>query len=65
MGGMITFDCLGGGSANGYMAEAPGARSGLIVLQEWWGLNDQIKGVADRYSALAPDLYDGHHYLGF
>ena len=64
MGGMISFDCPGDGSANGYMAEAPGARSGLIVLQEWWGLNDQIKGVADRfaeagYSALAPDLYDG------
>lgn len=64
MGGMISFDCPGNGSANGYMAVAPGARSGLIVLQEWWGLNDQIKGVADRfaeagYSALAPDLYDG------
>lgn len=64
MGGMISFDCPGDGSANGYMAEAPGARSGLIVLQEWWGLNDQIRGVADRFaaagfSALAPDLYHG------
>ena len=34
------------------------------MIQEWWGLNDQIKGVADRfaaagYNALAPDLYKG------
>lgn len=35
-----------------------------MVIQEWWGLNDQICGVADRfaragYNALAPDLYQG------
>jgi carboxymethylenebutenolidase len=34
------------------------------VIQEWWGLNDQIRGVADRlgragYLALVPDLYRG------
>ena len=37
---------------------------GLIILQEWWGLVDHIKHVADRYAkegyvVLAPDLYDG------
>jgi carboxymethylenebutenolidase len=36
----------------------------VIVIQEWWGLNDNIKGIADRfaaagYVALAPDLYHG------
>lgn len=35
-----------------------------MVIQEWWGLNDQICGVADRfaragYNAIAPDLYKG------
>lgn len=34
----------------------------VLVLHEWWGLNDQIKGVARRFAesgftALAPDLY--------
>ena len=37
---------------------------GLIILQEWWGLVDHIKLVADRYAkngfvVLAPDLYNG------
>src|SRR5580658_9435140 len=36
----------------------------IVVIQEWWGLNGQICGVADRfaragYNALAPDLYKG------
>jgi carboxymethylenebutenolidase len=36
----------------------------VVVIQEWWGLNDQIRGVADRmaragYTALVPDLYRG------
>ncbi len=37
---------------------------GVIVMQEWWGLNDHIKDIADRYAAegfvaIAPDLYRG------
>ena len=27
---------------------ASGSGPGVIVVQEWWGLNSQIKGVADR-----------------
>ncbi len=37
---------------------------GIVVIQEWWGLNDHIRSVADRFAlegfaALAPDLYRG------
>ncbi len=64
MGNRMTFDCPGSVSAEGYLAQAQTPRGGVIVLQEWWGLNPQICGVADRfaaagYTALAPDLYKG------
>lgn len=55
-----------GQSVPGYLAEpAAGSQApGVVVIQEWWGLNDQIRGVADRladagYRALVPDLYRG------
>jgi len=63
---MIRFERPDGQSVNGYLAEPVRARGapGLVVIQEWWGLNDQIKGVADQlakagYRALVPDLYRG------
>lgn len=44
-----------------------GRYPGLLLVQEWWGLNDHIKGVAQRlakehFIVLAPDLYSrlGH-----
>ncbi len=64
MGETVEFVC-NGSSASGYLA-LPEGRSGpgLIVIQEWWGLNNQIRGVADRmaaegFIALAPDLFHG------
>ncbi len=55
----------GARSTPGYLAE-PAAGSGLatIVLQEWWGLDEHIRGVCDRFAAegffaLAPNLYRG------
>lgn len=47
-----------------YLAEAPGAAIGVVVIQEWWGLNEHIMEVADRFAeagilAAAPDLYHG------
>jgi carboxymethylenebutenolidase len=64
MGEMIRFPA-NGGSCPGYLAE-PGLEGapGVVVLQEYWGLNPNIEGVADRlagegYLALAPDLYRG------
>ncbi|MBV8890333.1 MAG: dienelactone hydrolase family protein [Alphaproteobacteria bacterium] len=64
MGTMVEFARLDGGRTRGYLATAGQGRPGIVVIQEWWGLNDQICGVADRfaragYNALAPDLYKG------
>jgi carboxymethylenebutenolidase len=66
MGRMIDFKRPDGHSVQGYLAEPanPAGAPGVVVIQEWWGLNAQIKGVADRYAAagyvaLVPDLYRG------
>jgi carboxymethylenebutenolidase len=64
MGSTIEFVRPDGGKTKGYLAMAGQGRPGVVVIQEWWGLNDQICGVADRfaragYNALAPDLYKG------
>ena len=41
-----------GGTAQGYLAKpTSGSGKGVIVFQEWWGLNDNIKGIADRFAA--------------
>ncbi len=37
---------------------------GLVLLQEWWGVNDHIRSIAERmakegFLVLAPDLYHG------
>ena len=54
-----------GSTAGGYLAvPASGSGPGVLVIQEWWGLVPQIRGVCDRlagegFVALAPDLYHG------
>ncbi len=64
MGDMVEFASKGT-TAQGYLARpASGSGPGLVVIQEWWGLNDHIKDVTDRFAAegfiaLAPDLYHG------
>ena len=69
MGQMVSFKRPDGKSVSGYLAEPAGKGApGMVVIQEWWGLNDQIKGVADRlakagYRALVPDLYRGKQAL--
>jgi carboxymethylenebutenolidase len=65
MSGQMVEFASDGSSARGYLAKpAGGSGPGVIVLQEWWGLVDHIKAVADRFAAegfvaLAPDLYQG------
>lgn len=44
--------------------QVPPGAPGLVVIQEWWGLNEQIRKTADRfaragYRAIVPDLYRG------
>ena len=69
MGRTVSFTRPDGQALQGYLAEpdaacaVPGAPA-VVVIQEWWGLNEQIRGVADRlalagFTALVPDLYRG------
>jgi carboxymethylenebutenolidase len=59
------IDFKGNGETyEGYVSAPSGGGPGVIVIQEWWGLNDHIKDICDRFtvegfSALAPDLYKG------
>lgn len=64
MAQMIEFSRPDGQTVPGYLAEATHPVGAVVVIQEWWGLNPQIKGVADRlaaagFTALVPDLYRG------
>ena len=65
MGAEITFKRPDGGDAKGYLANAAhGDAPGVVVIQEWWGLSEQIKATCDRFAlagfdALAPDLFEG------
>ncbi|MEM1118020.1 MAG: dienelactone hydrolase family protein [Bacteroidota bacterium] len=63
----VVYATVGGEEVTGVLArpEAGGDDlPGLIVIQEWWGLNDNIEAMARRfaaegYQALAVDLYGG------
>ena len=70
MGDRIEFPCNDGhghGHGHGYLAAPSGGSEhtiGVLVIQEWWGLVDQIVRTCDRFAeagftALAPDLYQG------
>jgi carboxymethylenebutenolidase len=65
MGTHVTFKRPDGKDAKGYLANAArGNAPGVVVIQEWWGLSENIKALTDRFAlagfdALAPDLYKG------
>ncbi|HEY4126752.1 MAG TPA: dienelactone hydrolase family protein [Gammaproteobacteria bacterium] len=66
-GSDVIYATVGGKQVNGYLVRpsaAKGPLPGVIVIHEWWGLNDNIRKTADRlagegYEALAVDLYNG------
>lgn len=64
MGELVRFPS-NGTEGQGYVAvPATGSGPGVIVLQEWWGLNNQIREECERFAdegfvALAPDIYRG------
>lgn len=53
------------GTSPGYLAVPAGEHgAAVIVMQEWWGLDEHIRSICDRlagegFYALAPDLYRG------
>lgn len=63
---VVTYPDRDGEELSGYLARPSGVDSApaVIVLQEWWGVNEHIKDVTRRFAregfvALAPDLYKG------
>ena len=66
MGEMIQFKRPDGKTCPGYLTTGQAAphAPGMVVIQEWWGLNEQIKKTGDRFAAagyrtLVPDLFRG------
>ena len=67
LGKMMSFDAADGKQANAYfIAAKKKSNKYLIVIQEWWGLNDNVKMESDKYytdlgdvNVIAVDMYDG------
>ncbi|MBK6750992.1 MAG: dienelactone hydrolase family protein [Acidobacteria bacterium] len=60
----LHFDTANGPSTAFVALPAGDTNKAVLVIQEWWGLNDHIKDIAGRYAdegfiAIAPDLYRG------
>jgi len=60
---MVEFEA-NGATADGYLAEPEGTGPGVVVLGEWWGLDDPMREIGDRFAeegfiALVPDFYEG------
>lgn len=62
----VTYATLEGQPVVGYLARPAGggATPGLIVIHEWWGLNENVRAMtrrlaAEGFIALAVDLYTG------
>ena len=65
MAGQIIDFAANGGTSRGYLSKpASGSGPGVIVVQEWWGLDEGIRAIADSlaadgFVAIAPDMFHG------
>jgi carboxymethylenebutenolidase len=63
----VVYATLDGGEVHGYLAtpaEGGEGAPGILVIHEWWGLNDNVRAMArqlagEGYQALAVDIYRG------
>ena len=63
----VVYATLDGGDVHGYLAtpaEGADGAPGILVIHEWWGLNDNVRAMArqlagEGYQALAVDIYRG------
>jgi carboxymethylenebutenolidase len=60
----VNFKCFDGADMTTYIAtpKSEGPRPAIIIVHEAWGLNEQIKGVANRFAqhgfvGVAPHLF--------
>lgn len=65
-GESVVYATIGGQQITGYLTRPVNYRGGpaVVMVHEWWGLNDNIKAMADRfagegYAVLAVDLFGG------
>jgi carboxymethylenebutenolidase len=67
VGEKVTYATVNGNKIAGYLSKPADSDSpgpGIIVIHEWWGLNDNIRMMTDKlagegYTALAVDMYNG------
>ena len=61
---ILSFNTANGATTAYVSTPDENTEKAVIIIQEWWGLNDHIKDIASRYAAegftaIAPDLYRG------
>src|SRR3954447_25897457 len=66
MASKVSFSAKSGAASGGEIAlpEGSGKAPAVVLIQEWWGVNDHIRSLADRlaragFLVVAPDLYHG------
>ena len=61
---LLNLDTPGGATTAHVARPGNDATAAVVLIQEWWGINDHIRDIAGRYASegflcVAPDLYRG------